>query len=256
MKIYDYPLYYEIAFSFFDVKQQIDFFEIIIEKFSKIKVKCFLDLACGPSLQLREIARRGYEAVGLDENCKMLEYLSKKARSKGLTIGTVEQDFTDFRLDKEVDFAFIMMGTFTFKSNSQFLQHLNSIARALKPGGLYFIQNMIVDWTTKNEQSWTAQRQGIKVDVVYSSVWKDILNQIRTEKLHMRIDDHGKRTELSSSEDLKFIFPQEFKGLIEIEKHFEFLGWWEGTENAWDLEKPLEQSSPPRNTNMVLLRRK
>jgi len=66
MDIYKHPRYYEIAFSFFDPKQQVDCFEEIIAKFSKVKVKRFLDIACGPSLQLREIAKRGYEAVGLD----------------------------------------------------------------------------------------------------------------------------------------------------------------------------------------------
>ena len=65
MGIYEQPLYYEIAFSLFDVKKQIDAFEAIIAKFSKIKVKRFLDVACGPSLQLRELAKIGYEAVGL-----------------------------------------------------------------------------------------------------------------------------------------------------------------------------------------------
>jgi hypothetical protein len=50
MDIYKNPLYYEIAFNFFDLKKQIDAFELIIEKFSKIEVERFLDIACGPSL--------------------------------------------------------------------------------------------------------------------------------------------------------------------------------------------------------------
>lgn len=58
MDVYKRPLYYEIAFSFFDVKKQVDTFEEVIKKFSKIRVKRFLDVACGPSLQLRELARR------------------------------------------------------------------------------------------------------------------------------------------------------------------------------------------------------
>jgi SAM-dependent methyltransferase len=254
MRIYDYPLYYEIAFSFFDVKQQIDFFESIVKKFSKIKVKRFLDLACGPSLQLREIARRGYQAVGIDENRKMLVYLSQRASLEGLKIEAIKKDFSDFRI-KSADFAFIMMGSFTFKSNDQFMRHLDSVACSLRSGGLYFIQNMMVDWTTENEQSWNMERDGIKVKVTYSSRWKNILNQIRTEEMLFEVDDHGKRTKLSNSEDLKFMFPQEFRTLLRVNGNFEFIGWWEGTESTWNLNKPLDQSEHPRNINMVLLRR-
>jgi hypothetical protein len=60
MDVYKQPFYYEIAFGFFDVKKQADAFEEMIKKFSKIRVERFLDAACGPSLQLRELARRGY----------------------------------------------------------------------------------------------------------------------------------------------------------------------------------------------------
>ncbi len=39
--VYKNPHYYDIAFSFVDVKKQVDFFEMVISNFSKIKVKKF-----------------------------------------------------------------------------------------------------------------------------------------------------------------------------------------------------------------------
>ncbi|MGA3192176.1 MAG: hypothetical protein ABSD73_06645 [Candidatus Bathyarchaeia archaeon] len=59
-----------------------------------------------------------------------------------------------------------------------------------------------------------------------------------------------------SSENLKFIFPQEFKALVELNGRFEFLGWWQGNESTWYLDKPLEKAKSPNSLNMVLLRRK
>ena len=53
MPVYDEPLYYEIAFSFMDSAKQADLFEEFIEKHSGIEVKRFLDIGCGPVLQLR-----------------------------------------------------------------------------------------------------------------------------------------------------------------------------------------------------------
>jgi len=257
MGIYKSPLYYEIAFSFFDVKKQIDTFELIIKEFSKIKVKRFLDVACGPSLQLREIAKRGYEAVGLDLAPEMLTYLSGKAEEEGLRIETVKADKSSFRLGKKVDFAFIMMGSLVVESNETFMDHLDSVAYSLKKGGLYFIQNKIVDWTKTVEQSWTMEKEGILAKTTYGcTYWKDIMNQIYTERGVLEVDDHGHAKRFVSEEDLKFIFPQEFKALVKLNSKFEFLGWWEGTESTWYLDKPLEKAKPLSNINMVLLRRK
>jgi SAM-dependent methyltransferase len=256
MDMYKLPLYYEVAFSFFDVKKQVDTFEEVIKKFSKIRVKRFLDVACGPSPQLRELARRGYGAVGLDVAPEMLEHLSKRAEEEGRKIETVQADMCNFRLEKKVDFAFIMMGSLVVESNERFLSHLDSVASSLRKGGLYFIQNVCVNWASSLGQSWDIERDGIKVKTVYNMRWKDMLNQIFTEDISLEVNDHGRELKLKGSEDLKFIFPQEFKVLVELSGRFEFLGWWEGNESTWYLDKPLEKAESPSNLNMVLLRRK
>jgi len=256
MNVYANPVYYEIAFSFFDVKKQVDAFEEIIKRFSKIKVNRFLDVACGPSLQLREIARRGYEAFGLDISPEMLKYLSEKAKEEGLKIQTVQTDMAKFKLEEKVDFAFIMMGSLEFASNKEFLSHLDSLADSLKKGGLYFIQNKAVDWTSNPEQSWDSERNGITVKTNYKTRWKSILDQIITETITLEVNDHGRKTIFKSEWDIKFVFPQEFKTLIVVNGKFEFLGWWEGIESTWLLDKPLEAAKSPTNFNMVLLRRK
>lgn len=257
MNVYKQPLYYEIAFSFIDPKQQVDYIEKIIRKFSKIRAIRFLDVACGPSLQLREIARRGYEAVGLDLSPEMLSYLRKKAREEGINVETVKADMTNFRLKKKADFAFIMMGSLDVESNEQFLSHLNSLAFSLNRGGLYFIQNMSLDWTKNEKQNWIMERDGITVQTTFESHFKDIINQICTEELTLEVNDHGERKTVTHKRDLKHIFPQEFKSLIKLNGKFEFLGWWKGNCNNWNLDMPLEKAGKLSNSsNMTLLRKK
>jgi SAM-dependent methyltransferase len=255
MEIYKNPLYYEIAFGFVDAKQQVDNFEKIIDKFSRIEVARFLDIACGPSLQLREIARRGYLAVGLDLYPEMLAYLRKKAKEEGLKIETVKADMCEFRLKEKVDFAFIMMGSLDVESNDRFLTHLDSVASSLKRGGLYFIQNLIFDWTRDRKQSWTMERDGIAVRTSFEYKFKDKLRQISTEKMKLEVNDNGKKERFCQEEDLKFIFPQEFKTLLRLNGKFEFIGWWKGNCNTWHLDQPLEKAKD-LGDNMVLLRRK
>jgi SAM-dependent methyltransferase len=255
MEIYKQPLYYEIAFGFIDPKEQINNFERIIKKFSKTKVRRFLDIACGPSLQLREIARRGYEAVGVDLSPEMLTYLRKKAKEEGLKIETLQADMYNFKLTKKADFAFIMMGSLNAASNEKFLSHLTSVAASLNKGGLYFIQNMSLDWTRKVKQTWTMTRGGITVKARFESRLKDILSQTYTEKNTLEVNDNGETKRFVQEEDLKFIFPQEFKLLLQINGKFEFLGWWRGNCNTWHLDQPLEKTKDLAD-NMILLRRK
>jgi len=88
MPVYDEPLYYEIAFSFVDVPRQVDLFEKFIKEYSNIPVRRVLDIGCGPSPQLREFSRRGYEAVGLDSSPQMLAYLKEKAGEEGVRVSS------------------------------------------------------------------------------------------------------------------------------------------------------------------------
>jgi SAM-dependent methyltransferase len=205
---------------------------------------------------LRELTRRGYRAVGLDNAPEMLAYLVDRAKEERLRIETVQADMCAFTLKGKVDFAFVMMGSLVTDSDAKLLSHLDSVATALRSGGLYLIQNETVDWTRMEKQKWTMERAGITVNATFNARWKDVLNQIYTQKLILKVDDHRKTLCLESEQDLKFVFPQEFRTLIAFNGKFEFLGWWEGTESTWFLDKPLEKAKTPSNYNMVLLRRK
>jgi len=244
---YKEPLYYEIAFSFVDPKKQSVLFEKYIKKYSKTKVNTVLDIGCGPGLQLRELAERGYGAVGLDNSSQMLTYL----RQQDPRIKTIKANMAQFRLSQKVDFTFNMMGTISYcRRNAEFLSHLDSLAKSLNKGGLYLIENFRLDWSDKlfKPQSWTIKRNGIKVKTNYSIKVKDHLNQLFDERMEMLVDDHGKKKRLTEYTTTKMIFPQELLELIKQNGKFEFIGWFER-----DRMKLLKKAS---NENVVLLRRK
>lgn len=254
MSVYENPLYYEIAFGFINTEKQVDSFERVIKEFSKRRVKRFLDICCGPSLQLREIAKRGYEATGLDISSEMLKYLEKKAREEHVKIETIKADMTSFNLRRKVDFAFIMMGSFSFESNERLLSHLDCVASSLNKGGLYFIQNMLLDWGMPVKKSWIIKQDDIEVRTDFELELKNIIEQTYTEKLVLNINDRNNRRVLVEEKDLKLVFPQEFKTLIDLNRRFEFLGWWGGSSDTWHLDRPLEEIEE-FDDNMVLLRR-
>jgi len=251
-EIYQQAKYYEIAFSFIDARKQVDLFEEFIKKYSRIKVKTVLDICCGTALQLRELAKRNYKSIGLDINSNMLEYLKKAGSKKVNSVETIKADMVDFRLEKPVDFAYIMMGSIIYlKNNEDLLQHLHSVAQSLKSGGLYLIENLTINWASPDfwvPQVWDMQNDGIKVKTTYKIELKDPVEQIIRQTLDLAVADRGKKMHFTDYDDLKLIFPQEFKTIIELQGQFEFLGFFERKST-----KKLKQIS---SDNIVLIRRK
>ena len=162
MSAYDCPMYYEIAFSYQQVKRQVGFFEEVFREFRKKKPERFLDIGCGPSPQLREIARRGYEVVGLDINANMLRYLDQKAKKEGLKIETVQADMKGFKLKRKCDFAFNLSGSLYVRSNQEFLKHLRCVANALNESGIYLLENVTIQMRPHVGQEWTMKRDDIE----------------------------------------------------------------------------------------------
>ncbi len=252
MPVYDNPLYYEIAFSFVDTKKQCDLLESFIKKYSKRKVRRVLDIGCGPSMQLRELARRGYACAGLDASKEMLLYLKQKAEAESVRVETIKADMIHFRLRKKADFAFVLMGTISYvKSNEDFPSHLDSVAASLNRGGLYLIENFRLDWASDKlfrPQRWTMRKDGISVKTEYRITLKDALEQTLHEEMKLEVNDKGKIVTLKENADTKIIFPQELLELIKISGKFEFLGWFE--------RSSLRLLRHASNNNIVLLRRK
>ncbi len=251
-QIYNQPKYYEIAFSFIDAKKQVKLFEEFIKKYSKIKVKKVLDIACGPALQLREFARKKYISIGIDSNSQMVNYLNDISLKEEAEINVIKVDMNKFRLKNKVDFSYIMMGSIIYaRNNEMFLSHLNSVADSLKSGGLYLIENLAMNWSDPKflkSQSWTMREKGIKVKTTYKITPKNALKQIVSQNFVLDVDDNGAKRKFTNQADLRIIFPEEFKLLVEKNNRFEFLGFFE----RYNVKKLKDMSSE----NIVLLRKK
>lgn len=220
----------------------MDLFEQCFRRYSEIPVRRVLDIGCGLAPHLEELTQRGYEYVGLDINKVMLDYAHEKAKALDIAATFILADMRHFSSEKPVDFAFVMLGSLYAKTTEDILSHFTAVARALNPGGLYLLDWCIhFQWgdTPTGEQSWTIEKNGVKIDVKF--VREDIIDraaQICRDKLLVDVNDHGKILRLESVEVTRTIFPQEFLLLVEKSRGFEFIGWW----NNWDLNEPIEKA--------------
>ena len=241
-ELYNNPKYYEIAFSFRDISAEVDLFEECFKRFSRIPIKSVLELGCGSCPHMEELVKRGYQYSGLDISKAMLEYSREKAKRIGAQVNLIHADMVDFSLETTVDFAYVLLDSLYVKSTSELIAHFNSVAQALKKGGLYFL-----DWCVKYDQpgkpegafSWNMERDGIQVKTTVSWKVTNRVEQTFEETITLEVVDHGERHNIVGKGIRRVIYPQEFLCFVSASEHFEFVGWW----NNWDLAQPLKQAN-------------
>src|SRR5262249_6998952 len=108
---YDYPQHYDLAFAD-DTKIEADFFEAAARKYAVGPVRRVLEPGCGGGRLVIEMARRGYRAIGFDDNCRAIAYLAQKIARRKLRAEARIGDMTDFRVTPPVDMAFNTFNTF------------------------------------------------------------------------------------------------------------------------------------------------
>jgi SAM-dependent methyltransferase len=251
-RVYHHPKYYEIAFSFRDIRKEVDFMERCMASYSQIPVQNILEVGCGNSPHLIEIASRGYRYIGIDLSPEMIEYSQAKAASIGKTAQVFQANMVDFRLKQQVDFAYVALASLFVSNTAELISHFSSVSRALRPGGLY-----LLDWCihfgppVDHQESWEVEQNGIKVHTEVRLKAVDRIEQTIEELISIGVDDHGKQKKIAGRSIRRVIYPQEFLLLLSCYKKFEFVGWW----NNWDLTKPLRGTEKDINRPVTVIRR-
>ncbi len=240
--LYEYPQYYEIAFSFRDIPAEVNVFEECFKRFSRIPVKSVLELGCGNSPHMEELIKRGYYYNGLDVNKAMLEYSKQKASRIGVEVNLIHGNMVDFSVESRVDFVYVLLGSLFVRNTSELLTHFDAVAAVLKKGGLYLLDWCIQfdpPWKSEGGDSWEIERDAIQVKTRVS--WEAInrVEQTFEETITLEVIDHGRKLHIVGKDVRRALYPQEFLFFISGLKHFEFVGWW----NNWDLSQPLEQAT-------------
>ena len=252
--LYDNPHFYETAHSFRDIPGEARFLRSCIARFSEIPVKRVLEIGCGHAPHAGELTALQFSYVGLDNNRNMLDYAAHRWGNLKPFPEFVEGNMVSFTLDKKADFTFVMLGSLYLNSLEEMTSHFDSIAAALHPGGLYFLDSCIqfADPLIPRATSVTSsEHNGIKVESRFDIRLTDSAQQMYEEVWTVDVNDHGQHNRLQLVEHNRAIFPQEFLLFIRTRFDFEFLGWWKD----WDLSKPIEGENQVIRP-IVLLKRK
>jgi SAM-dependent methyltransferase len=213
-------------------------------------VHTVFELGAGTAPYLEEWHRRGYRYCGLDLSSAMLDFARGKARRQSIDASFVEGDMRE--LDPGLgpfDLAYVLLGSLYVRSNPELLDHLDRMAGLLAPGALYLLDSFV--WFRifhDYRRSWSRRRAGITVRARYRAEISDPIAQTYDECLTLPVDDRGQDITIAGRVPAKVFFPQEFLCLVELNRRFEFIGWY----NDFSLTAPLR----PEGRHIVILRRR
>jgi SAM-dependent methyltransferase len=139
--IYHHATLYDLAFSYRDYIAEVDFLLAAMAQLGKALPGSVLELGAGPARHALECARRGIKAVALDASAAMVAYGLELARQADLDLNYVQADMRDFALAEPVDLALLMIDSASYLlSQSDFCQHLTTVAAHLRLGGVYILE--------------------------------------------------------------------------------------------------------------------
>jgi SAM-dependent methyltransferase len=97
--------YYDAINADLDYSKWADFIEKILNKECKSRPELVLDLGCGTGKMTLELAKRGYDMIGIDYSAEMLDIARDEAEKCGKDILWLCQDMREFELYGTVDAA-------------------------------------------------------------------------------------------------------------------------------------------------------
>lgn len=129
--------YYDTLMKEVDYGKWADYIESIFAK-NRVRPCLIADLGCGTGSFCIEMAKRGYDMIGIDYSADMLTVAKSKALESSADILFINQDIADFELYGTVDAIVSLMDSVNYITYKKDLKRLLKLVNNyLNPGGLF-----------------------------------------------------------------------------------------------------------------------
>ena len=214
---YDHPQYFDMVFRD-ETAAEVRFFQQAFERFADGNVQRLLEPGCGSGRLVAAMAAKGFDVTGLDLSQPMLDYLTRRLERAKMDAEVVLGDMTDMSFPSQFDAAFCTFNTFRHLLDDQAaITHLRSVAKNLRPGGLYILGFHLIPMDADPEctERWVAKHGGTKVHVTLKVI--DFDRRKRQEMLRVSIKAEkrsGKIERVRSEFPLRIYTPAQAKKLL------------------------------------------
>ena len=189
---------------------ECDFIEKEIGNEKKTRI---LDIGCGTGRHSLELARRGYNVMGIDLSAALLEKAKEKAAAQDLRIAFHRHDARDLPFDSEFDLAIMLCeGAFPLMETDEMnFRILQGVAKALKPRGklIFTTLNGLFPLFHPLDEFFAADKK--EGNAEYANHHFDLMT-FRDHNITTIVDDHGNKKELHCDE--RYYVPSEITWLL------------------------------------------
>jgi 2-polyprenyl-3-methyl-5-hydroxy-6-metoxy-1,4-benzoquinol methylase len=178
-------------------KQSIDnTIEFISKFYSKPKLK-ILDLGCGPGLYAERLAKSGHQVTGIDFSNTSIEYATRQARKKNLSINYKCIDYLNIDYKDLFDLVLLVYTDFCVLIPSERKKLLGNIYKALKPDGIFIfdaINKKHFEQKFQEYNTWSFETKGFWKNAPYLELNNGLnyFNENVFLQQHIIIDQAGK----------------------------------------------------------------
>lgn len=257
LRIYDYPNYYDIGFGW-NPKKETDFLESCFSRYGRVPTKRILELGCGTGRLLIELAKRGFEPMGVELNPHMIDYARQKARQVGVALELVKADMASFKIDMPIDAAFCAIDTFRYLPDEESARsHLQCVSDSLRSRGIYVVDFNLVgllnSYPKVEAEEWTIERDGVSVKVAHKIIGvPDLLKRRITERTTLNVTEGSLTKTIDTEDPFRTYTRDEFVDLAKSVGAFEIVAWHAPD---FDIEHSVEPGPETERVIAVLRKR-
>jgi len=251
---YDFPRYYDVAMQD-DTLEEAGFVEAVWKKFGRGRLSRILEPGCGSGRLVRELAGRGFQVVGFDDNSLALEYLRERLCEDGLKAEIFKADLEKFQVTKMVDLACSYCNTFRHLLEPEAaLSHLRCVAKALRPGGLFLLglHIMPIDVDPEDSETWICKRDGLTVKTTLDVERTFPRKRLERIRVTMDVDSLDERLRVRSSMMLRLWNMTEITALLQQVRSLELV---ETYDFLYDADDPITLDEYSSDVIFVLRKR-
>lgn len=208
--------YYDQLTANINYRKRAAYFDEIIRKFKTTKENILLDLACGTGSISEEMAKLGYDVIGVDNSDEMLGMAIEKKFDSGSAIQYLCQDMRSIDMFGTIDVTICALDSINHLHTLKDVRRVfERVALFAEPQGLFIFD---VNTVYKHREVLASNTFTYETDDVYC-VWENTLVPDTDEvKMHLEFFEHNDDgTYTRSSDDFsEYAYSEEqIEGLLD-----------------------------------------
>lgn len=251
---YEDCLYYDIVFDS-DTEGEAEFLEILRDRHGRSRGRRALEPACGSGRLVAALAEREWRVRGFDLSEGMLRFARRRLRDRGLRASLARADMSAFTTRERFDLAYCLVSTFKHLADEASARgHLECVARALAPGGVYVLGLHLTDYDDRRRQRerWVAERDGIAVTCNIQSWPPDRRRRTERVRARMIVREQGLERGLETTWSFRTYSLRQLRSLLASVPALEHVATY-GFDH--DADRPVDLDGRQSDVVLVLRRR-